>query len=156
MNLSNLHSPTPTHGVLYRKIAKNTYTMCFGERVTFTCPISMCQNKSWKTKWYTFDAEDGKCPMGEPVGSCPDPYMTYSQEEKYCITCLLLSARNKHHNRLLLQKHIESNGRSYCCALFTCVLQDVLCTNFSFNIVASWACIHRHQSSSLLCCPLHQ
>jgi hypothetical protein len=64
--------------------------MCFGERTTFTCPISVCQNKSWETKWYNFGAENGMCPMGNPAGSCPDPYMTYLQEKKYCVTCLLL------------------------------------------------------------------
>ena len=66
----------------------STIRMCFGERTTYVCPMSMCDNKSWETRWYTFGAEPGKCALGKPVGSCIDPYMSYHQQDKYCVACL--------------------------------------------------------------------
>jgi len=50
--------------------------------------MSMCDNKSWETRWYTFGAEPGECALGKPIGSCVDPYMSYHQQDKFCVTCL--------------------------------------------------------------------
>jgi hypothetical protein len=83
-SLSTLQSQTSKHRIANQQ---TTHIVCFGERTTFVCPA--CENKSWETKWYTFGAEAGKCVLGNPLGSCTDPYMAYHQEYKYCVTCLV-------------------------------------------------------------------
>lgn len=49
----------------------------------------MCENKSWETKWYNFDADTDECALGQPLGACADPYMAYHQENRYCAACLI-------------------------------------------------------------------
>ncbi|CAD0094234.1 unnamed protein product [Aureobasidium vineae] len=75
--------------VIQQQTSTDFDTMCFGGRTTFVCQMSMCQNKHWETRWYTFGADADKCVMSEPVGPCSDPWMVYHEEEKHCTACLI-------------------------------------------------------------------